>query len=436
VSVTEAARLPRVSHFPVAVTAWGKAAEWLTLAAMLTLIPRVLGPAAYGSFGLALGLVSLGSTAFALGGATVMTRFVAAAPPEDRAGLARALALRAVRWRAASLALLGVIVVVLVRIDPARFPPFESMIVLLAVILDTAATLAFQIALGFNRSLVFSFRYPVQNFFLVASVPLLYVMAGTGGALIAIALSSAIGLALGAWTIRGHLVESTSRVPAAVSRFALLQGLNGLLIQVLHRGGVVAVALFAGSRVQTGYAALVMGIAIASIYAVWQVFTVALPRLAELAADNVVLAGAQLRKLAGRIVLLSLPASVAAAFLAGPMLKLLAGGRFAPAHDALASALAAVPLAPITGAVGTAAALHLRPGARLWTTTAGAAVFAIVALVLVPSRGAAGASIALLAGTIVSALAGTIVFRDVLDRWLMGASFGASVLVLLIGRGW
>ncbi len=122
---TGAVSLPRVSNRgAVAVAVAGKAAEWLTLAAMLTLVPRLLGPAVYGTFGLALGIVTLGSASLALGGPSVMARFVAAAPPGERASLARALALRAVRWRAGGLALMSAIIVTLVLVDPGGSGPY------------------------------------------------------------------------------------------------------------------------------------------------------------------------------------------------------------------------------------------------------------------------------------------------------------------------
>lgn len=403
---------------------------------MLILLPRLLGPADYGSFGLALGLVTLGSAAFALGGPTVMARFVAAAAPEERAGLARALALGAIRWRAAALGLLAAGVVALVVVAPSRFPPLQTMIVLGAVVLDAAATLAFQIALGLDRAVLWSFRYPVQNLLIVAAVPLLHAVAGATGALIAIALASAAALLLGGWAIRGHLVGPRSRIPTEVSRFAVLQALNGLCAQVLYRGGVVAVALLAGSRVQTGYATIALGVAVAFTYGVWQMFLVALPQLATVAANDVHEAGVQLTRLAAHIVIFLLPATVAGAALAGPMMKLLVGDRFLPAATAFAAALAMVPLAPITGAVGAASAIRLRPGARLAATGAGAATFLVAAFVLVPPLGAAGASAAVLAGTIVSALAGTILFPDLLARRSVIAALAASALVMVIGMVW
>jgi len=160
---------------------------------------------------------------------------------------------------------------------------------------------------------------------------------------------------------------------------------------------------------------------------------VSLPRLAALAADDLQAAGAQLTRLAGRIVLVLAPASIAAALLAGPLLTLLAGGRFSPAEDALGPALAAVPLAPLMGAVGAAAAIRLQPGARLWSTAAGAAAFVVTALVLIPPLGAAGGTAALLAGTVAAALAGTALFPRVLDHRLVAAALAAAALVLAIG---
>lgn len=423
----------QLSDLSIGAATAGKAAEALSLAALVTVIPRVLGPADYGTFGLALGVVTLGTTAFALGGPTLMARFVAAAPAAERAGLARALALGAIRWRTAALAVLAVTALVLVRVSPDRVPAVPTLIVLVALVCDSAATLAFQIVLGLNRAVLFSFRYPVQNMVVVMAVPPLYAAFGVTGALVAIALSSALALVVGGWAIRGQLRGVTPRVPREMSRFAVLLAMNGVCVQVLLRGGVVAVALLAGSRVETGYATIALGVAIACTFAVWQIFVVALPALAELAATDLAAAGALLTRLAGRVVLVLLPVTVAAAALAGPLLTLLAGGTFAPASEALGLALAIVPFAPITGAVGAAAAIRLRPGARLFATAAGAAAFMATAAYLVPRLGATGASGAVLAGTVMSALAGTALFPDLLGRRVVLAALCVSGLVILIG---
>lgn len=122
--------------------------------------------------------------------------------------------------------------------------------------------------------------------------------------------------------------------------------------------------------------------------------------------------------------------------LAGPRLTLLAGGQFSPASEALGLALATVPFAPTTGAVAAAAAVRLRPGTRLGASAAGAAVFMATAAFLVPRLGATGASGAVLAGTVMSALVGSVLFPDLLGRKLVVAALGVSALVILIGAAW
>lgn len=417
----------------VLAAAAGKIAEWGSLAAMLVVIPRILGPADYGVFGIALGLVTLGSAAFALGGPTLMARFVAGAASHERAALVRALALRGALWRAAGLALLAAVVVALVRIDPIRFPPRPTFLILAAIVFDAGATLCFQIALGLDRALVWSFRYPAQNLFLLVAVPLLYRQAGVAGALAAIALSTAGALAVGAGIVRGHLTGERLTIPREVSRFALLQGLVGLTVQILFRGGVVAVALLAGSGVETGYSAVAMGITAAASYGVWQLFVVTLPPLAQVAATDGPAADVMLSRLTTRLVLVVVPASLLGTVLAAPVLNLLAGHRFAPAGRALAWALAAVPLAPITGAIGSAAAVRLEPASRLRATAAGAVTFLLLAAGLVPRLGAAGASAAFLAGTTVTAVSGAVFFPGLVSRGLLVVALGAAVIGFVMG---
>ena len=71
----------------------GKIAEAVTLVLLATVVPRLLGPHDYGQFSVVLTLVAIGSVALTLGGATLLARYVPAAPPAERAPLARAMAM-------------------------------------------------------------------------------------------------------------------------------------------------------------------------------------------------------------------------------------------------------------------------------------------------------------------------------------------------------
>lgn len=406
-----------------------------TLALLVTLVPRILGPGDYGSFAVGLGLITLGSSALALSGPVVMSRFVAAAPAVERAALARALALRTLRWRAAGLGAGVVVAAALVLVDPARFAALPTALVLAAIILDAPATVAFQVALALGHTAAWSFRYPMQNALIVVAVPALHAAAGLEGALAAIALSSAAALAAGlvlvAQPLRG--ARRSAEVPRGVSRFALLQGWSNLLVQVQHRGVVVAAALLAGPRTEAGYAALAGGAAIAVTYAVWQLFTVTTARFAALSSVDPDAASAELRRLAQVALLVAIPVALSAVALTPVLLRALLGAEFSAAKTAFAPALAAIPLAALTGATGGAAAIQLRPAARLWTTVAGAVAFVATAAALVPSLGAAGATGALLAGTAAAALAGFALFPGLVEARSLVLSFAAAAAVLAVG---
>lgn len=409
----------------------GKTAEWASLVLLLTLVPRLLGPADFGTFGLALSIVTLGSAAAAVGGPATIARLVGAEPPERRAALARALAARAARWRGGWAAAVVLVALALVLADPDRFGPGVVALVVLALALDIAATLAFQVALALGRTRAWSFRYGVQNALLVAFAVALHPPLGGEGALAAIPISVGLVLAAGLAAVQRPLraAEAGADVPEIATRFAVLQGVAGTLFQVTHRGGIVAVALLAGSAVETGYASLAVGVATALVYVPWQLFTISLPRLAAGAPAR---AERELRRLAWRSVLAVGPLAVAVAALAGLLLPTLVDTEFAAAQAALVPAAAAGPLAVLTGWAGTVAALELRLAERVWMAAAGAAAF-VLALPLVPAYGSVGAALALLAGTAASAAVAVARLPAVRDPAVVAACAGFSGATLLAG---
>ncbi len=436
VTVTEAfeTRAPASPPAEMAATLAGKAAEWLTLVLLLTLVPRVLGPADYGSFGLTLSLVALGSAAAALGGPAMIARLVAAAPPAERPGLARALAERAARWRSAWIVVIALCGSVLVVADPTRFRLEVVALVVLAVALDIAATLAFHVSLALGRTLLWSLRYALQNAALVAGAIALYETFGLDGALAAIPLSIALVLAVGIAGIGGTIRHAASgvAVPDVATRFAVLQGVSGFLYQFTHRGGVVAVALLAGSADEIGYAALAVGVATALIYVPWQLFTVSLPRLSALGVRDSAQGDAELRRLAWAALGTVGTISIGAAAFAEPLLSTFVDPAFEAAGPALVPALAVAPLAVLTGWAGAFATVHLRPVERVWIAACGTLGF-VVTLALVPAFGAVGALAALLVGTAASAVAALVRMPALREPTLAVACFGCSVTALLVG---
>jgi hypothetical protein len=340
--------------------------------------------------------------------------------------------------------------------------------VVVSLALSVAATLALQTGLGLGRTGPWSARYPLQNAVLVIAVLVLYPFGGVTAAVAGIALSCVVALGLGAATagpaLRG--ARAAVELPAGALRFAILQAAGGALVQIAHRGGVVAVALLAGSSVQTGHAALALGVALAATYAVAQVFTVALPGLVErenadapgscpaLVLQENTQAGrlrsreanaadgpsrpelgdaeAALRRLAGLALAVLVPATLVAALLLEEAVPAVFGHGYAGAVEAFAPALAMVVVAPVNALVLQAAALRLRPEATLHSAIAGALAFALVALLAVPSLGATGGTAAALAGAVATALTSIRLLPGAIGARVGGASLAGAAGVLAI----
>jgi len=447
---------------PVVAGVVGKAAEAVTLVLLATVVPRLLGPADYGRLSVVLTLVAVGSVALTLGGATLLSRYVPAAPAQGRAALARALTLRLARNRIAPFALLATVAAVLAA--AGRVPPSAAAWVLLALALNVAATLALQADLGLGRAAAWSARYPVQNAVLIAAVVALYATAGVSGAVAGVAVAGGAGLVL-ALTATASLWRAAPgapvNLPTGAARFGLTAAATGALMQLVQRGGVLAAALLSTDE-ETGHAAVAIGVALAATYAVAQVFVVTLPALTarHAAADQEAtdhagdhearreIDGAScpgsvrgvspsaaepaLRRLAGALLAVVLPAALLGVLAVDLVVPVVLGRAYVDAAAAFPPALAAVVLAPLIALTLQAAVLRLRPGATLAAAAAGSVAFAVVAVPAVPAWGAVGAAAAMLAGTAVAAGVGVLAVPGCAGWRLPAASLAGAVAV----AGW
>lgn len=381
-------------------SAAGKAIEALTLAALVLLVPRALGPADYGGFAVALAVATGIATATGIGGPALFARVLAPLQDARRRDVARALALRIGRARAALLAALAAAALVAALLAPGDLNALQVALVGVAALLGAAATLLSQLALGLERNAAWSLRYPLENGVIVAGALALYPIAGLDGALAALALGAGAALALGVATaapaLRGAGREAA--LPAGALRFARLQAAAGTLTQVVHRGAAPACALAGAGAVATGHAAIAAGAALAITYAVAQTMLVALPGAARAHASDPRAAEAALRRAAAWCAGVVAPLCALAALGAEPLLAGALGEGFRGAADALGIALAAAALAPLWALANQLAAVRGRPEAVLAGAAAGAAAFALVALLALPAAGASGAAAAMLAG--------------------------------------
>jgi O-antigen/teichoic acid export membrane protein len=410
---------------PAAAGLIGQGAEVLSQVLLVSAVPALLGPAAYGEFALALSLVMLASAAVTLGGPAILTRYVPAAAPEERDAVARAIVRRLGTIRAAQVGLVAALGAGLALAAPDTFAGDLVAAVVIAIALDVAATLAFQAALGFGGARLWSFRFALQNLVLAGAALVLH---EAGGAVWAIPLASGLALCAGlaAAGPRLRAAPPGAPVPDGALRFGLLQAIGSLLQNLQHRGGVIVVALLGGSSVQTGFASLALGIGLAGVYGIRQAFTVELPGLVARSRDDPVRAEHEARRLALLLLAPAAPAAIAAALWGADLLALVAGEEFRGAAAALGFALALVPLAPALALAGQIAALRLRPEARVWSAAAGLAAFAIVAAIFVPGEGAPGATAAVLAGAVTSLLVTPLVLRGALQPPLLAAALACA----------
>jgi O-antigen/teichoic acid export membrane protein len=428
----------RAPFLPTAVgsTIWGKALELSAQVLLVAAVPRVLGPADYGVFALAFTVVSVSSLSMALGGPTLMSRFIPTVSPGEREAVARALLVRLAHWRGAFLSVLLICAIVLAAVAPATFPPEIVLLAAAALVLDVGATLTFQCALALQRTTAWSFRFGVQNAITVATALAGYEAAGVEGAVAGLAIASGAVFAWGSFLVLRPLLRARSgaELPPGALRFGAVHAVGNLFEQITHRGAVVAVAILAGSSVETGFTALAVGIAMAGAYVIWQLFTAQLPGLVAALRDEPDASRAErsLRDLGG----ISLGAAFAMAAVGICLTPVVApvvfGDQFEDAVPAMAIALAILPLAPLSALSTQTAALRLLPARRARATGAGMLAFATTAVLAVPHWEATGGALALLAGVAVSVSVSRLMFPEVIDRRLLAAGLSGSALLLAL----
>lgn len=404
---TAAVALPRRA---LAGSSACKALEALTLAGLVLLVPRALGPADYGGFAVALAIATGVATATGIGGPALFARVLGPLGMTERRELGRLLVRRLGTVRGAAVVFLLIPGGVGVALAPGTVSAAQIALVLAAAGLGTAATLLSQLALGLQRTVAWSLRYPLENGVIVAAALVLYPLAGIDGALAAIALGAAAALALSAATagraIAGAQATGDRRLPADVLRFARLQAAGGALTQTVHRGAAPACALLGVGAAETGHAAIAAGAALAITYAVMQTTLVALPSAARAFTGDRVGAEAALRRVAWLAAIVVVPACVVIALAAEPLLAIGLGDQFRDAAQPLRIALAAAALAPLWALATQLAALRNQPESVLAGAALGAAAFLAGAAIGLPSGGAGAAATAMLAG-VVATTAGT-----------------------------
>ena len=414
----------------------GKTLEIFTQGLLVLVLPRLLGPAAFGRLTLGLAIVTLGTVAISLGAPSAFARFLPAEPPARRAGVARAMTARLVRLRGLQLLAAGAIGAVVLLLAPARFTPADAALVFVALAIEVVSLLGAQVVLGMGRTRLWSFRLAARNVALLLAVPLLLYAAGERAVLAGLVLSSAAGLAVAGWTGLRLVsrAEAGAVIPDGALSYGAVAGLSVVMWQATYRGPVLATSVLGHSAIQTGYAALAGSIAVAAMLAIRELFTVSLPELVEAWEVDRARAERTLRRVGWRVEAALLPAALLAVPVLDRAITLLAGPDFASAAVTLVPLLALLPLLPLSALGWQGAALRLRPDLALRIDAAAAVAFVAAAAVLVPAAGAAGATSALALAALVSAsLYAWVLPESVTPRFLLVAAAGAAGVFALAG---
>ncbi len=413
---------------PAVIGMGGKALELASLVPLVTVLPRSLGPSDFGLFALGASIVTISAIGASLGGPTLAARFISSAPVDEQVPLARALVRRSITWRL--LLASAVSIAVLVAL-PGAIPASAWLLVLAALGLDVLATLLLQAALPLGGVASWSLRYPVQNVVLVIAALVFHDSWGRLGALAGLPVASGAALALAVATAWPKLRRSHTApdLPAGLRRFGAVTAVSGLCQLGLHRGPVVAVALAGATAAEVGFAGIAVGVATGLTYAVWQVYTVELPRLVAAAPE---VAERWLRQ-ATRLFLFGLaPVAALGALAAQWVIPGLLGPSFTGAVTPVAVALGLLPLASPIAAVGQVTALRLQPGRRLAAVAVGFLAFVVVGIACVPVWSATGGSVALVAGAAATATMGAVVAEDVVRPSDTAASVFAAASVVAL----
>jgi len=383
----------------------GKALELVTQLLLVTVVPRLLGPAEFGRMTVALAIVTLGALTITLGAPSAFVRFVPAESGSRRAGLARSMTLQVLPVRAIQLTAVAAIAALLV-FTASRIDALDAGLVFVALAAEVGAVVAAQIALGMGETWIWSFRISARNLALLVLVPLLATFAGSAGVTASVALGSLAGFAFAASCVLPLVrhAEQGVPVPPGAMQFGRVAGVSIVLGQLTWRGPVIAASLLGLAADEVGFAGLAASIAMAIIFAVRELFTVSVPELVESWGRDQSATDRLMRRLGERTQWVLVASAILGVVALDRVLPLVVGDRFTPAVAPMITVLAMLPLLPLPAMGLQSASLRLRPGIPVAIESASLVSFIVASLVLVPRWHAVGATGALLVATVTSAV--------------------------------
>lgn len=386
-----------------------KGAQIAGAAVTVMVVPRLLGPEAYGRFSFVLSLTFLAAILADFGTLDVFGRFVPAMAADD----ARKLYVRTLAFTLAVSAGCFALTVALAMALAGWMRPGWALLAGLMVVLRVVSWVPFQFALAKNRIGVWMTEQAWRQWVLLAALVVLYPLLGFSGALLALVAMEAVFAALGLWWGRPYWQRNEFSLDWGYYRFYVVAGLGffvaNLAAVALYRAGPVLVEALTGESAEAGYLNLAIGLYLIVYGTVSQFAQSMIPGLTRLrVAGQPDEMRRRLRHFTRVGVAMTAAGAAAVWLFAGWGAPIVFGRGFGPAAEPMRWLSLAMPIGVVVWAANVRATVTGRGAVKASAILAALAVFLAGALLLTPTRGATGAAQALALAVLVQGVVLTV----------------------------
>jgi len=364
-------------------------------------VPRLLGPAAFGRFALLTSVSLWFALLSGLGAVSMLTRsvprMVAAGDEDGLRRLATSMAvLRAVTGSCAAAGFFLVATLLLGEPDVVA-----AAFVAASVLCRSVGNLSFALLLGLNDAARWGLGDLARRWLVVALVPLGFVVAGLRGACLGLLGAEVAVLACALWWTRHYLrrnaVDLSRRHLSPFLRIGSLFAVGNLLLTLTQRSGETLVRFATNRYEEVGFFGAAFAVYLTVAHVMGQLVSSLAPHLVaqfELGRSDAI--GEWLERVLKYLVAVAVLCVAGAALLGRALVPLLMGEQFVP----VATNVAVITLALLTVAVGSVARLQMlvldRPKALIAASALELAAFWAIGFPLASRFGSLGASVAVL----------------------------------------
>ena len=401
------------------------------------LVPRMLGPSAFGRYALLVSVSVWFSLASGLGVVSILTRSVPGlVGAGDQLGLRRlASSLMALRAATAAFSAAGYLLVVTGMLGEPDL--VAAAFVAGAVFCRAVGDLGFALFLGLNDAARWGIGDLARRWCAVVLVPAGFLAAGLRGACGGLLAGEVLVLGLSLWWARPYLgrafLDFSRRHLAPILRVGSLFWAGNLLVALTQRTGETLVRVATGRFDEVGYYGAAYAMYLTAAQALWQIVVALAPHLvAQLEAGRRDTVALWLERLLAYAVAASVLSLAGGALLGQDLVRLLLGRQYEPVAVDLLPLLVAL-VAATVGSVGRLLALALdRPRVIIGAAGFELAAFWVLGFPLAQRLGSLGACLAMVPASALYAWIVTARVRAELPYSLLPARRALAAAVVFV----